>query len=314
MEKEAWRSEYEQLVLSGNIEKAKEIVKENAKDKYLLKFFRGTKLNLKSICNSQFWLSNAKFFNDPYDSLSLASVRSQLEYNRYNPEERQLAIIEYDKQVKSNQIAYDFQSNVFVTCFSEVGIDNLHMWSYYADDHKGFCAEYSLEKLINKGFEILPVVYVKSWESNRNITDYNTQIALIKGEGWSQEKEWRIVSVDPSKCAESGLKKDGILPEKIYFGCRDQEHTDDNWKQYFEIESLLLGIDEFNSLDKYAKSRVIQHLKSHIFNADSIRISLDDVLDMHKEFGKWFKENNIPVFSMIPEEGTIGLRGRHVIY
>lgn len=149
MQNDTWRLEYEKAVLSGNITEARRIVRENASQIKLLKFYRGTQLQLNTVMSGEFWLSNAKYFNDPYDSLPLANVRSKLRYDRYDPTERKLALEEYERQAKSDAIAYAIQSSIFVSCLTETSLSNLHMWSYYADEHKGFCVEYSLQKLLD---------------------------------------------------------------------------------------------------------------------------------------------------------------------
>lgn len=290
-----WRQEYEKAVLNGNIATARQIVHNNASQIKLLKFFRGTILQLNTVMSGNFWLSNAKFFNDPYDSLKLANVRSKLQYNRFDPAERKLAIEEYEEQIKSNSIAYTIQNSIFVTCLAETPISNLHMWSYYADEHKGFCAEYSLQKLIDNGIDIFPVVYTEKWNADRNNPEFSTQVALMKGIEWGHEKEWRIVRVCSNDINKKGIKCTAVMPEAIYVGCRDQEHIADNWNLYRSLENV------------FKKKQLVI---DYVFYGDDCKISLNEVLDQCEKHG----ENKIPVFSMTLDEGMFGLRPREVIY
>ena len=290
-----WRAEYEKAVLCGDIGNAKRIVAENSGNIYLLKFFRGTMRQLNTVMSEKFWLSNAKFFNDPYDSLSLANVRSKLIYDRYDPAERKLAVEEYEKQVKSNAVAYDIQSSIFVTCFSETSLENLHMWSYYADEHKGFCVEYSLPKMIERGIHILPVVYTEEWEADRSIPDFKTQVALIKSKAWAHEKEWRIVCVDPIHSQERGIAIDGITPTNIYVGCRDQLHINDNWDLYSELKK---------TFSKHPNTL------NYVWGNKNRKISLNEIIDACEKN----KSKNISVYSMELDESGFGTSKRKVIY
>lgn len=290
-----WRLEYEKAVLRGDISGARQIVRDNASQIRLLKFFRGTQLQLNTVMSGKFWLSNAKFFNDPYDSLPLANMRSKLQYDRYNPAERKLALEEYEKQAKSDSVAYAIQSSIFVACLSEIPLFNLHMWSYYADEHKGFCAEYSLQKLLDSGVDIFPVVYTEKWDADRTNPAFNTQVALVKSIQWMHEKEWRVVCVSPNDADKKGIKRTATMPDAIYVGCHDREHIKDNWNLY-------------RSLAKTFKDD--QQIIDYVFCGDERKISLDEILDLCEKH----KGNKIPVFSMTLNEGGFGLRKREVIY
>ena len=283
-----WRQQYAAAILNGEIEKAKQIVTENAEHICLLKFFKGTALQLSTVLSEKFWLSNAKNFNDPYDSLSLVNVRSKSKYNRYNPEERKLAFEEYENQAKSNSWAYDTQSGIFVTCFTETLVTNLHMWSYYADEHKGFCVEYSLKKLIDKGICILPVVYLNKWNADRSSPSFSMQAALIKGKEWAHENEWRIVTISPENKHANGIPCDGIAPEKIYVGCRDRKHIDDNWTFYRSLA------EHFDACEK---------IRSFVWDDMNRKISLDEIVDAYSNHKK-----KTPIYSMALSENEFGLR------
>ena len=295
MQNDTWRLEYEKAVLSGNITEARRIVRENASQIKLLKFYRGTQLQLNTVMSGEFWLSNAKYFNDPYDSLPLANVRSKLRYDRYDPTERKLALEEYERQAKSDAIAYAIQSSIFVSCLTETSLSNLHMWSYYADEHKGFCVEYSLQKLLDNGVDIFPVVYTEKWNADRDSPEFSTRVALIKGIEWSHEKEWRVVCISPNDIDKSGIKCTATMPEAIYVGCHDREHITDNWNLYRDLAKVF---------------KDNQQITNYVFYGDGRKISLDEVLDQCQTH----RDKKIPVFSMTLNESGFGLREREVVY
>ena len=229
------------------------------------------------------------------DSLPLANMRSKLQYDRYNPAERKLALEEYEKQAKSDSVAYAIQSSIFVACLSEIPLFNLHMWSYYADEHKGFCAEYSLQKLLDSGVDIFPVVYTEKWDADRTNPAFNTQVALIKSIQWMHEKEWRVVCVSPNDADKKGIKCTDTMPEAIYVGCHDREHITDNWNLY-------------RSLAKTFKDN--QQITEYVFYGDDRKISLDEILDQCQNH----TGDKIPIFAMTLNEVGFGLRQREVVY
>lgn len=290
---EQWRKEYEEYVLQGNIEAAKKCVLHNAGGLHLFKFYRGTKQQLDTVMDEKFWLSNARYFNDPYDSLSLVNVRTEIKYDSSDPEARRKAYEEYKGQVESDNIAYDFQGNVYATCFSEIAPDNLHMWSYYADDHKGFCIEYLLKDLLEADINIMPVVYIDEWIADRGIEDYNTQVALIKGTEWQYEKEWRIVHIDSGN--KNGVQIKGIAPEAIYAGCRDSLHIDDSWSFYGDLERAFGD-----------SARV----SNYVWKNSSTKICSNEILDRCERYTK----KKIPLYSMKTANDRIGLAKRKVVY
>ena len=298
MDDKKWKIEYKTCILNGNLEDAKKLILENAGNTNLFKYYRGTMLQLNTVMDGKFWLSNAKNFNDPFDSLSLVNVRTKSKYDRTKTEERELAHKEFLDQLESNKVAYQFQSNSFVTCFSEIGSNNLHMWSYYAGEHKGFCVEYSLKELIEKGISIWPVVYVDSDHDeccfNRATEGYNTLIALIKGKQWEHEKEWRIVQIDTVNSKKDGLSIDGVFPEKIYVGCRDEQNISDSWNLQKKLEKY------------FAK----QDISKYIWESEARKISLNEVMERCEHF----KSKRIPLYSMRPEEGKMGLKCIEVKY
>lgn len=291
----SWKNEYKDCVLNGKLDDAKKIILDNIGDNCLFKYYRGTKKQLDSVMNQKFWLSNAKKFNDPYDSLSLANVRTKSSYDRTKSEERELAYKECCQQIEENKVAYEIQSNAFVTCFSEVETTSLHMWSYYADEHKGFCVKYSVKKLIEAGIDIWPIIYVNAdeWTIDRGFDGYNTLVSLRKEKSWEHEKEWRIVHIDPD-CSKKGIEIDGILPEAIYVGCRDNLHIFDNYLLQEELTNF------------FEKEKVQQY----VWENANRKISLNEIMQQCENF----TEKKIPLYLMKEKEGKIELFSQKIQY
>lgn len=287
-----WRSEYKNYILAGKLQEAKKIISDNIGDIYLYKYYRGTKRQLDTVINKRFWLSNARYFNDPYDSLSLINVRNLSNFDGAKSGEIEKIYEEYRRQIEENRNAHEIQSRIFVTCFSEITPTSLHMWSYYADEHKGFCVKYSLKKLMESDIYLWPVIYVDSdeWTIDSENEDYNTLVSLRKEKGWEHEKEWRIIHID-SAGSKNGIEIDGIAPEAIYVGCRDQMHINDNYALQNKLEKV------------FEEEKVRQFVWE---NGDR-KISLNEIMDP-------CKKQKVPLYLMREKEGKIGLYSQKIQY
>jgi len=81
-----------------------------------------------------------------------------------------------------------------ISCFSS-RYDSILMWSHYAENHRGICIGYDVNKYIDL---IYPVSYQEDYSNNcsKNVNDvgYSADCAkLIKSKEWSYEQEWRII-------------------------------------------------------------------------------------------------------------------------
>ena len=140
------------------------------------------------------------------------------------------------------EIDWDYKKQYKVACFTESNY-NAPMWSFYGDNHKGICVEYSF--LENPLFELFcyPIQYVESTDNNDLVNKLvggkdplNREIMEIfvkKSESWSYEQEWRIVINDkmPFKWFEfESREKNKYLkffkPTSVYLGLKlDDEDT-----------------------------------------------------------------------------------------
>lgn len=263
-----WKKKYDKQILRGNLDAAKGILDKYFKtckeDEKIYKFFPGRKYNLEGIKDKKIYLSRADQFNDPFDCLFLENCHSKEVYDQLK--EVDLAYEEYEKQCVSDKKSEKIRKSIYVTCFSE-SMDNNSMWSYYADEHKGFCAEYKLKDLY-KEHGILPIVYVdKKPVLDENNKNYKQLIALIKHSSWKHEKEWRIVKCDEHE-EKDGITIAGIMPTAIYLGCNNMKHIDDNYKVVKNIYGFCSDSQDYDTI------------KNQHFNSDKVYISLNEFIGM----------------------------------
>jgi len=107
-----------------------------------------------------------------------------------------------------------------VSCFSE-NWNDLLMWAYYADGHKGFCLEFDTNyEPFTKLHQVQYVDALPKVDSNKIFTDGEDQSELVKAflatkyKDWSHEKEWRVVLLEKNK--EYTFKPNALCA--IYFG------------------------------------------------------------------------------------------------
>lgn len=141
------------------------------------------------------------------------------------------------------------------------------MWGYYAKDHTGFCVEYDISELDSNDTiidHLFPVLYSAKRSMttdvrkmidelkqlridirDRNEHDYDgylndiTALFLSKGDGWSYEREWRIVytllQIYEEDCEDL---YDGMIQfdciTGIYLGYRIEKVIEENIKEIVE--------------------------------------------------------------------------------
>jgi len=120
-----------------------------------------------------------------------------------------------------------------VCSFSAIN-DSLLMWGHYADNHRGFCLEYDLERL---GADhplretLYPVIYsneiydLTPWALTLVSPDrlgFNTELPILcvihKCDEWKYEEEWRKVSITPTVEADHNLQVP--TPTRVFLGSK----------------------------------------------------------------------------------------------
>lgn len=260
----------------------------------LYKFQPVDKFSIINLINHQFYFSTPTEFNDPYDCdppikiiqahRTKKNVKSLYEKirkyesndiffkNKYltngDPNKRfELEFIDSPNRRKKQ-----IHNQIGVTCFSE-SVDNILLWSIYADKHKGFCLEFDTRiPIMDKvNLKHLHKVNYRKTDSYRkysildllkNDTVFFEELLTTKSYYWRFEKEWRIF------CNDGGEKTHYYNPKSltgIYFGYKmpqeyklvliniltsypEQDNTSDQ-----------LNISNNNAIPKIGKTNIIRY-------------------------------------------------------
>ena len=124
-------------------------------------------------------------------------------------------------------------------CFCE-SVDNMLMWSHYADSHRGFALEYDFRQTFSSPIEntvLLPVVYSEDrldvsafmmwaylWFNGTHVSNPDTmahiKVALNKSITWAYEKEWRMINALPRNPFDQTAFAIEYKPVAIYYGSK----------------------------------------------------------------------------------------------
>lgn len=244
--------------LNPNIEELEELW-QNIAPKSLIKFYSGNyssdgrNYSLESIENGTLWLSSPACFNDPFDCVLNINYQSKLEEMTREVlvglcgEEtaERLMSTDFAKNTLLQRTAHitdelsmrnkNIENKIYVSCFSEIeNLFSVTMWAHYANNHSGFCAEYSFHDINNLcKFGCLPVKYTNSHVRSDNpisaTEGANLMLDLVytKGSAWENEREWRFAEVQEEKVC-NGYNIEFIKPNKIYLGCKVSQSLKDN--------------------------------------------------------------------------------------
>lgn len=193
------------------------------------------KLTTKILDNSinrqelfEFNITLAKKQGKPIDFINRLSEEIQNEKNFESLKEEAKMII--TEQLNSiihkiiDKTQKDMASNYGISCFSETN-DDLQMWAYYGDGHKGFCLEFDTStetftkvKKVNYR-ENAPIIsyeaLIGSEETNSD-EDIIEILLCTKYAQWKNEKEWRLIHREANtKFGYSSKSLSGI-----YFGAK----------------------------------------------------------------------------------------------
>lgn len=190
------------------------------------------KKRFSSLENNQTWLSSFKKLNDPFEFEAFIVNESRLKEYGWSGEG--FAMI--DKVLTSIKNSY------YICCFSKSFNDNLPMWAYYANNHKGFCIEYTIHnpdeiyqvyyeqqrietavvisKFVNS---FLNLVENHAEKPSQEFETYQEILKLsfvVKHHSWDHEGEYRLIIPINSK-KDGGLVSNndlGIMPSRIFAG------------------------------------------------------------------------------------------------
>ena len=153
------------------------------------------------------------------------------------------------------EISNTNMQNLFrVLCVSPK-YDDILMWSYYGDDHKGYCIEYDARQIVNAiktinipGILIIGKVKYENTRPSKKLTSKNINITFIrdyirvsmtKYKKWEHEDEYRFVLLSnyfPVNNNYSPQVSVGI-PKRVFAGCNNTNRVlyDNNNKSYIPI-------------------------------------------------------------------------------
>ncbi|MCD2346668.1 DUF2971 domain-containing protein [Clostridium guangxiense] len=209
-----WIEEYKKLFFAGKKDEAYEL-KYNNFPKKLYKYEVINREKINMLINSELWFSNPDDFNDPFDSCGICFDEGEIK--------------KYLKDTDVSKLINSFKKDVKICCFSEE-INSMPMWTHYAGNHEGMCAEYDFSKVsyTNRFSKYLfPIVYQTERYDITNIlkdliNDKTEDAAYmlffmmqIKHISWNYEKEWRIILKD--KQIRKNVKFP-IKPSALYLG------------------------------------------------------------------------------------------------
>lgn len=155
-----------------------------------------------------------------YDKFVAARARTRAELNELcaalNPaQQREFSAMKAGIQQRVNEAG--------VLSFSAV-CDSTLMWSHYADNHRGVCLKFALEKWPVMQTALYPVEYPVarlSPQFDRRSFDEGQlfrAVVLTKDRAWKYEQEWRVLGKAPG---EFPFPPDALLG--IIFGCMTTE-------------------------------------------------------------------------------------------
>jgi hypothetical protein len=190
------------------------------KENYIYKFVPFSINTLKLLIKGQFWLGEPKNLNDPFEGeftihsdSHLPAIEALEEFYTKDldyPADEAKAILE---KVKEDPSEFYYHISLMmklrnqyhgISCFSK-RINNILMWSHYADSHKGICLIFDKVELMQElqkkypGIElidityneILPTVTIKS-DGNTIHINTSSNLLLSKHACWGYEMELRL--------------------------------------------------------------------------------------------------------------------------
>ncbi|HFE9682874.1 TPA: DUF2971 domain-containing protein [Clostridium perfringens] len=183
-----WKIEFENLIsrelLLSN--ETKKLIRNNA-PKSLYKYKAVNEYTINSIKNGTMWATSPNNFNDQYDCALFCDDVQVIQrkildiYNSDLVKENiyiDSILRHVDLKHKTSLIEKELnriRNELAIICLTEDN-DNILMWSYYGNNHRGICIEYDFN-LIHNFSEVFPVIY------KDEIFDFSKSIANIDPNG-----------------------------------------------------------------------------------------------------------------------------------
>ena len=213
---------------------------ENTSDIIVYTFRKYSIYTLEDLINNTITVVFPSKMNDPFDSI--ANYWRKTEHL-----EKMTGGIGHENILKESMDNFrirSFQANTDTYDTDDNILQNVKMWSDYADNHYGFCIKYRLkssffEKINETAEETLvlaPVQYVPyySIENTKSLNSFDAY--FIKNNAWKEEGEVRLLSYNPMVKDDHfaiPLGNDAII-EEVIFGYLS---TDDCKKTIYHLLS-----------------------------------------------------------------------------
>lgn len=161
-------------------------------------------------------------------------------------------------------------------CFCE-SVDNMLMWSHYADSHRGFALEYDFRQTFSSPIVntvLLPVVYSEDrldasafmiwaylWVIGIRVSSPDTmahiKVALNKSISWAYEKEWRMINVLPRNPFDQAPTVIEYQPVAVYYGSKMPL----DFKRRLHEIAIRKGLREYSmAVDYYSTKYVMKSM------------------------------------------------------
>ncbi len=240
--------------------------------------------------NNSFFSSNYSMLNDPFDIYFNEEISQFL-----NVLKKLFPITELDNFESQFKAILKFKEKVGVYCLSK-GFLNEQLWAYYAGSYSGYCIEYDLDRLIDKGqnFDFqykldmgyhndIPTLSIDNMRNKNN--DFIRKMFATKKSTWKHEEEIRLIF------DEYGIKKfHSSTITGIYFGVRTPEIIKEAFYNLFkDIDVKFYEVFPSNfKLDFKLINETKRELKYDVSNFD-FEILLHKVNVLHESYYIFYK-------------------------
>lgn len=223
-----------ELIAKRKIEEAMKYAENHVPD-YLYKYYSlstgDDELDIKklnTLRNNQNWFDLSKNQNDPLD-MKMACV------------DRTKSSCVSKQHLESVEELLRRLSESHTLCsFTATDAFNLPMWSFYANNHKGYCVKYKINNkkpmcrimyepnripLLSVPLNYMAAVGSKKCGKDAEMYSYIMFLLLnVKHDSWKQEKEYRLIYPTDEKQGQNlGNSMVGIEPVCVYIGFKCNE-------------------------------------------------------------------------------------------
>lgn len=248
------------------VEQVKNEILDEKEHVVLYSFRRFNEYTLADLINKQITVCHPSKMNDPFDSIAniwgtednLKKICKFQDCDKYIPVFSESFKYFRIRSFSANRKTYETDDDI---------LSNILMWSFYADEHRGFCIKYKLSKhFIKKPMDgsychlrILPVEYVDKYDlSKKTYIDTNDSFGY-KYKDWAKEKEVRLISYNTTSDSPFFGEKldDNSKIEEIVFGFRCPQETKEvicslikNYDYHIQLSEMVQDKDNVYCLRK----------------------------------------------------------------